>query len=294
MKKYFVAIVIILQAVGCSAQKEQKLLECIVKSYENAGIEVMPLLNDMENRLIETGVLASCEGLSYYSYLEQISKNGLPDKPQIDMTSYAGLLSLSVNQYYYGCPERKSFSTKKQRRLSEKFAMLSQKEAVSLEIVAKTIISVLSPTDFEIPYYRVITLLIIANLNVPVDTSFTHPDVAETPTLPEGMKTMSIFIDGNNKIHLNSAIVSPDQVQGFLKKFIKTEQANHCIELTAERGVNYSLYVDLQNSLLKIYNSLREEEAHNQFDRPYEELTKEEQNTVNEVYPVRIIERVLE
>ena len=63
---------------------------------------------------------------------------------------------------------------------------------------------------------------------------------------------------------------------------------DHIISLLNDNTTSYKTYLSVQNELVKAYNELREEAAKRYYNRPYEELLKDEKDLINKVYPQRI------
>ncbi|MGV8962343.1 MAG: ExbD/TolR family protein [Candidatus Saccharimonadaceae bacterium] len=65
---------------------------------------------------------------------------------------------------------------------------------------------------------------------------------------------------------------------------------DHIVSLLNDNTTSYKAYLSVQNELVKAYNELREEAAIRYYNRPYEELLKDEKDLINKVYPQRISE----
>ncbi|MDD3728656.1 MAG: biopolymer transporter ExbD [Dysgonamonadaceae bacterium] len=65
---------------------------------------------------------------------------------------------------------------------------------------------------------------------------------------------------------------------------------DHVISLQNDNTTSYKTYLAVQNELVKAYNELRNEAAKRYYNRPYEELLKDEKDLINKVYPQRISE----
>ncbi len=66
--------------------------------------------------------------------------------------------------------------------------------------------------------------------------------------------------------------------------------AQHVISIQNDATTSYKTYIAVQNEVVRAYNELREEGARKYFNTSYEELTKEQQDQINELYPQRISE----
>ncbi|ASB49554.1 ExbD/TolR family protein [Alkalitalea saponilacus] len=65
---------------------------------------------------------------------------------------------------------------------------------------------------------------------------------------------------------------------------------NAVISLQNDRGTQYQMYLAVQNELQAAYTELRDEISRRQFNRPYRDLTSDEQSAVRQIYPQRISE----
>ena len=65
---------------------------------------------------------------------------------------------------------------------------------------------------------------------------------------------------------------------------------DHVVSLQNDNTTSYKAYLTVQNELVKAYNELREEAARRYYNKPYEELLKDEKDLINSVYPQRISE----
>ena len=65
---------------------------------------------------------------------------------------------------------------------------------------------------------------------------------------------------------------------------------DHIISLQNDNTTSYKAYLYVQNELVKAYSELRDEAARRYYNRPYEELLKDEKDLINKVYPQRISE----
>ena len=64
----------------------------------------------------------------------------------------------------------------------------------------------------------------------------------------------------------------------------------HVISLQNDRGSSYQAYISVQNELVAAYNELRDEIAQEKWQRPYADLSDEQQKAIREIFPQRISE----
>jgi hypothetical protein len=62
------------------------------------------------------------------------------------------------------------------------------------------------------------------------------------------------------------------------------------ISLSNDLNTKYGTYIAVQNELVAAINELRDELAKSKFQKPYNELEKEQQDAIRDIYPSRISE----
>ncbi len=72
--------------------------------------------------------------------------------------------------------------------------------------------------------------------------------------------------------------------------FGQRECTKGIISLQNDRGTSYSMYIKVQNELTAAYNELHEQLAMREFGKKYDELEKEKQDAIDEIYPMIISE----
>ena len=66
--------------------------------------------------------------------------------------------------------------------------------------------------------------------------------------------------------------------------------SNHVVSIMNDATTRYSVYIAVQNEVVKAYNELREEGSRRYFGTGYEELTIEQKEQIDKLYPQRISE----
>jgi len=172
--KYFsvIYILIALSFCACSSSEnkvEQILLDCIRDTYKNLNIDIDAELNILETDLISAGYLKSNSEEAYYDFFENIANGSIPSIAGGE--KYLNILVVRPSELYVNldCLEKLINLDSTKIVESKFFLLLQQMETlkmsgdISTSKVARTIIDVLSSKDFEIPYYRALALMTIAN-----------------------------------------------------------------------------------------------------------------------------------
>lgn len=64
----------------------------------------------------------------------------------------------------------------------------------------------------------------------------------------------------------------------------------HVISLQSDNGTSYKTYIAVQNELAAAYNELRDELSLSRFSKKFDDLDKEHQDVIEDVYPMKISE----
>ena len=297
MKHFFLIATLLLLLTSCgqpsNSEIEPILLKCLIQSYQNKQIDINSELDKLEDYLIENGSLKSSSGQSYYDFYNQIVE--LDDIPvTLDYDKFENIYKLTPSEFYQvDCLEQlkgidtTAFKKTKYYQMTVAIQKATVNGATPSKI-ASAIISVLNLSDFEEAYYRDIALLTIAYTSN-ADTGIRRQLAHETKHYGES-EDMTIAVTDKNQIILNGNNVSPEELKRNLSDFINSNKANHQILLHFDNGTAYDFYVAVQGDIKSVYTDLRNDLANEKFNKPYKNLTENEQKEIKEIYPSRIKE----
>lgn len=169
----------------------------------------------------------------------------------------------------------------------------------------------------DISFLLLIFFLVTTSMNVSTGLTRRLP-----PPLPPDQQPQDIDINKRNifvvKVNsLNQIMVQGEemdirQLKDKAKEFIKNEANDpklpvkyrvtvpligeveitkeHVISVQNDVDTKYQAYIDVQNELVAAYNELREELSQSQFGKSFEELSVEQQEAVQAVFPQKISE----
>ena len=76
-----------------------------------------------------------------------------------------------------------------------------------------------------------------------------------------------------------------------LKSFIKKQQDEHfMIFFQNERETSYTFYLEVQKCIMSVYSELRNEKSIELFNKPFDELSEDEQRIIRKIYPQNVSE----
>ncbi len=139
-----------------------------------------------------------------------------------------------------------------------------------------------------------------------------EPDQEEVDIDIKERNILIVLLNSHNQLMVGGQLINVTELKDKAKEFIQNPQnkenlpekstinvqffgnveatTNHVISLMNDRGTSYQAYIDVQNELVRAYNELRDEIAQSQWHLNYEDLNKEQQSAVREIYPQRISE----
>lgn len=273
---------------------EAILLDCLTKSYGEQQVDFNKELDLLEEYLIENKYLKSASGQSYFNFYQEIVK--LNDIPvTLNYGRLSNIYKLTPNQLYsVDCLEelkQLDSSDIVNSRYNQIKVAIQQAAAdkVSPSNIAKAITSVLTPSDFDKPYYRTIALLTIAytaNTDIGLERQLITVDKEDFSSY----EVIIITTTDENQIILDGQTISLEELEKKLCEFIEISKANHQIQFQPNRGTSYSFYLKVRETINTIYNDLRVKLAQDKFNKSYNELNEDEQKEIREIYPFRLKE----
>jgi hypothetical protein len=281
---------------------EQILYSSIKASYKNKNIDIEKELDTLEADLISAGHLKSNTGSAYYAFFEEIVKRNdfsiflnadkythIYQVKPTEMYSLDSLLKLKEI-------DSSQLSKSKTYKLSIKMKEVKASDDFSASQVAGGIIEILSPKDFDIPYFRAISLISIA-YTLKINSEYISSSLQELKPLlifksqqlkakiRENRPKMIITVTKDDEIVLNKKVISFIEMMTEVKTFIKKHGKEHWIELKNEKGTSYGFYFKVNNSINEVYDDLLNKKAVELFKKPYKSLSTSERKTINDFYP---------
>lgn len=297
--KYITIILFLLNGLTSYAQEKEEvetiLLDCLENSFNEIHIDLNRELEELEQYLIYNGMLNSSSGQSYYEFYKQVVEiNNIPN--ELDIDKFDNLIKLKPNEYYSNSCLQRLTKTDSIDTVNSKYFLMTLKiqemettGKTSLSSVAEVITSVLTPSDFDKPYYRTITLLAIVNTSS-IETGIKKRLEPENKVNNSNSKTVSILANSKSEIIYNERIINVNIFRSELYKFIKQNQKNHLIVFSGERETTYKFYTKVQGFIFEIYSRLRDEKAKELYEKSFSNLTEDEKDIIKEIYPINIEE----
>ena len=109
------------------------------------------------------------------------------------------------------------------------------------------------------------------------------------------VKAKEFILNAENDVHKPELFEVTADVLDKNEEVVRTLSAvttkNHVISLQNDRGTTYEKYIEVQNELVAAYNEIRDEYSKREFGgKLFNELSAEEQEAVQTIYPQKISE----
>jgi len=299
MKNTLILLLVVSILCSCKSQNndvEDILYSCIENFYNIENNNLEKDLNDFENILLANNVIESVDGDGYYNCLKNI-KNDDEKILNLDLAQFKKLEIFVVNPNLWIDDQCKNEIKKIDtiRFLNSKFYLL-QKELKNnanyfsgAEGVLKNITNVLESSDFEIPYYRAISLFAIFSINYNSINLNLGLKKNVVKINKEGLKSTKIYLE-KESIYLNDKLITLEELNKQVESFIELYKEKHLILLTSNDNAKYELYFKTENELRNIYEKLRNRLSQKLYYKNYEELNEIEKDEIKKVYPMNIDE----
>lgn len=170
----------------------------------------------------------------------------------------------------------------------------------------------------DISFMLLIFFLVTTSMDTDAGLSRTLPKPPEEDQLKNEIKVkarniLNIRINKDNYLMIGNDYVALEDVKPRAKEFIQNPEnrpdlpelkehdckllgkrmvtENHVISVQTDRGTSYGVYFQVQDQLVAAYNELRDELSKQEFGvNHYDQLSKEQQEAIREVYPQKISE----
>lgn len=277
---------------------EDELYACYQREFSNRQIDLQSEVSEFEEVLVEAQILSDNSGESYLNYFKKVAITGsypefeVPDQ-YFDIFPLNALQASQVRCIYAArMGDSTSFYSSTFLALQDSLKARVFTNHNMVQTIAQTHVDVLSVEDFEHPYYRLRTLLIILATSE-VDGGLRLPPPSERNEKPVHFREdqiATVHIDSINEIYLNGQAIVRTQLEHKLKNFIAAKGSQHVIRLEADRNTSYNTYVEVTELIQHAYTSVREDISNEKFQKPLNECTKDELEIIRLECPINLRE----
>ena len=150
-----------------------------------------------------------------------------------------------------------------------------------------------SPADISF----MLLILFLVTTSMDIDKGLSRQLPPATP--PEEMmkerevereNIVNIEVEANGKITVDDKETSLKQLKSLLKAFIEKKKTTHVIRITSHDDANYETYFKLQNTIMSVYQALRNDYLKKHYGTTVATCTEEQLQAVRSIYPQRISE----
>lgn len=137
-----------------------------------------------------------------------------------------------------------------------------------------------------------------------------NPEQLDDPPPIKKRNIFTVLVNANDDLLVEEEYMELEDLRAATKRFLNNNGDKSCtyclgglrsesssdnpqkaiVSLQNDRGTSYNMYVAVQNELAAAYNELREELAQRRYGTAVENLTKEQQDEIQNAYPQKISE----
>jgi len=269
---------------------------CLEETFQSLGVNIEEELAKLESYLIQTKQLKDSSGKSYFHFYDKI---GLSNE-YFSVVPYQEFTNLQAAQYLKAFNRNclSKFDTINQglkvNQLSASIAYLASKEeTLDPTTISKTITATLSPEDFNLPYFRALFLLTIANTSFDASPNNLN-QVLQLTTNQSECTIIPIRFTSTNEWLLSEEKLSEDELLRFLEHQLAQNPKHFCIKITAAKESIHAPYQALKDRIYQLYESYRKNISLRLWQKEYSQLTLSQRIQLEQSMPIRITSEVVD
>ncbi|OJJ21812.1 hypothetical protein BKI52_15050 [marine bacterium AO1-C] len=298
---------------------EQKMLDCFYHTHTKHDIKVKQIIQQIEGIFVRYQVLKNSSAKSYQALLQQLSKSEdfiLKAAPGFNKA----LDSLKYIPNGIRCRDSAFAPKDSLEAISSKFYQINRSFSETIDtiqdvhpsLLLTNSLNILTSKDFEHPFYKTLTLSLIASM-VKHKTLSTSNTVDNLPILPPHSKpnlnehnVFSILINKKGDVLAQREPVKVNQLTAMVAKFLLQTQSEYkakaglakghqviegIISMRTQKGTPYKTYVLVLDQVHAAYNQIRDRYARKIFSKKYQNLNKSQTDLIRKIVPLNISEQ---
>ena len=116
------------------------------------------------------------------------------------------------------------------------------------------------------------------------------PDEKQQPMDIRQDHVMTIRLDANDQLSLDSTLLTSRQLTDQLVQRVEQDRLEHVVSIETDRATTYEAYFHVQNAVVRAYATLRDQRARQLCGKPYDKCSADEREDIDHYYPQRISE----
>jgi len=105
---------------------------------------------------------------------------------------------------------------------------------------------------------------------------------------------IQVKLDANNQLTCDGEIVNHEQLTAEVRSMVTINRVGHIVSIQTDPHSTYEAYFRMQDAIVGAYHAVRNEYALKHYGHVYEACTSDERTAINDYYPQRISEGVVE
>lgn len=276
---------------GQNTRPENAIMNCIYNSYSDKGIALKQLIVDFQNQLIKEKILPDASGSSYVHILEQMANDTFLQSELFDeFTENWGKIESPFEIENNNC--RKPILKDSLLPFEVKIRAIYEKDIPeSSSDIAQILSQVLTNEDLELDFYKIKLFVFMAT------SAYVNNDHVTNKPLPPIYNTENTFIitiNSKNEIYFDNRLYSIDAISDMVKTYVLKNTSKTTIVINYSKDLSYGNYHNLQQTVVDTIEKLRQEYAQEKYNVNYTQLNSSQKEEVDLLYPLNILETMLD
>lgn len=322
--KIFVIIFFLLFLSSCSTnlyEYEDLLYASQIKTFAQNGVDYDAEFKKFEKYMIDEGILENELSSAYYEMYVSLAdcetnysiKYNFQDSllSKFDTSK----ISSDINVYKMYEADSNLYYTS---RLCQIQNQINVTYFIDSDSILQQMVALVKVEDFEHPFYRELALNTCFMLFDDIETGLYSvlPKIDSSKKIYEvnGYNILSIKLNKNDELMIQRKPTSIDSVQAIVTYYLLYDGTDFkmpereiqeipligtcsisklIISVQCDRETRYDSYLELQNSIIEAFNSVRNHFAIMYFNLPYAQLNSEQQKAIKQLVPMKISEASL-
>lgn len=272
---------------------ETALFRCYSSSTSGKIDSVKILMKDFEDYLIKQKILKSSNGQGYRGVIELIYEN--PDtifNNDFNFIYKVQNIEGSFNDPVINCLDTVMRSDNYDRSKIEQLDGLFQQldtSSIMIKSISEKILKVFDIKDFEMPYYKFATLLLIDSFSIE-RLSYLN-DLEEKNKVLPNEKPIKIFLN-KTLLTVEGKKSTIQEMKKLVNEHYYKYQEKAVVLFGSTRETLYKDYVNILNTIEEEIKRIRDEYSKKKYGKAFEELKKELQEQIDKKIQIKIIESI--
>jgi biopolymer transport protein ExbD len=276
---------------GQENKRENARMECIYANYPDKGLALKQLIKNFEKQLIEAKILTDSSGASYRKIIQRMANDTFIPYDFFDEfgDNWSKIESpFEIENNKCRKPNLKDSLLPFEVKIR---AICEKNNPESSSDMAQILSQVLTNEDLELDFYK-IKLFVFMATSAYVNNG--HVTDKTLPPIYNSENAFIITINSKNEIYFDDRLYSISAISEKVKTYVLKNTSKTTIVINYNKDVTYANYHNLQQTVVDTIEKLKQEYAQHKYKVNYTQLNSSQKEETDLLYPLNLIDIMLE